>query len=245
MLPGSQATPLQLTQQQMDRHTLMQVEFNDGELVGPDLENGYRTYRDTITDRDIHGLQDWLERLEELRKTTALEANYLWRHLAAKEHTFYHWEQDDAEKDLLRREIQLLNNIASDFALRDASYGYQIADTLKRLKQIEHSNDGRHVVDSTSPPQDEPPADWTTNFSPQLGTAQLRTAWTRQRQLLGMHEQKLELLEKIPGAEGGNAAMTQQLRQNAEYLKKNVAATERLLKEYEEQMQRADEHVTK
>jgi hypothetical protein len=247
MVAGAQAMPLQLTQQQMDRYTLMKVEFNNGELIGPDLEDGQRIYRDTITDRDTSVLQEWLERLEELRKTTASEAEYLWRHLAAKEDTFYQWTQDDAEKDLLRREIQLLNNLASDFALRDAIYGYHIADTLKRLRQIEHVYGGQNVTGSTPAPQAEPPIDWTNNFSPQLATDHVRTVWTRHRELLGFFEQHLTMRGKMPEPEAGTAAATQlaQLRENAENLKKNVEATERLLKELEDQMQRADKHVTK
>ncbi|KAH7379263.1 hypothetical protein DE146DRAFT_626307 [Phaeosphaeria sp. MPI-PUGE-AT-0046c] len=235
-----------ITKEEMEKYSLIQIEFNRGELRGPDVENGYRAYKDTFTDRDPEALQDYLERLQEIRKTTSMEALYVWYCLEAKEQKFYKSQVDAQEMDIARRELQLLNNIASDFASRDAILAYHINDALKRLNQIQHSvPDNNNTVVKTQS-KHELPADWMDHFSPQLVAEQVRINWTRQKEIMSMMEQSTALhkdLNPEPGTP--QAAQIEHIRESAAMLKKNVTATERLLKEFEEQLHRADEYATR
>lgn len=235
-----------LTKEEMDKYSLIQIEFNRGELKGPDVEHGYRAYKDTISDRDPVALQDYIEQLREIRQKTSMETLYVWHRLEAKEQKFYSLQADDREVDIARRELQLLNNIASDFASRDAILAYHIDDALKRLKQMKHPvpADNNLVVGMES--RQDLPADWMDHFSPQLVAEQVRINWTRQKEMMSMMEQSTALhkdLEPEPGTP--QAAQIQQIRESAEMLKKNVTATERLLREFEEQLHRADEYAAR
>lgn len=234
-----------ISQQEMDQYALIQLEFNKGELIGPDIEHGYRAYKDSLADRDADALQDWLERLQEIQKKTAAEAQYVWQHLGLKEHEFYNLVADDREKDIVRREIQLLNNMASDFASRDAIFAYHIADARKRLQQIEQKESvGQNLVLKLHSMQDELPTDWMNYHRPHLVAEQVRMNWARQKELLG-HLEKHATMHKDLKLEAGTpqAAQLKQIRQNFEDMKRNVEATERLLKEFEEQLRRADNYV--
>ncbi|KAF2028131.1 hypothetical protein EK21DRAFT_102082 [Setomelanomma holmii] len=234
-----------ISQQELDNHTLIQIEFNKGELRGPDIEQGYRAYKDTPTQRDTVALQDWLEHLQEVRHTTASEAEYVWQHLARKEQDFYQLVDNDREKDIARREIQLLNNMASDFASRDAIFAYHIADAQKRLQQTEHKALSVPILLTTArSTHSDLPENWIDYYSPQLVAEQVRINWTRQKELLGFLEHSTSMhgdLQPEPGTP--QEAHLKQIRQNADDMKKNVEATERLLKEFEEQVRKADEHV--
>jgi hypothetical protein len=236
-----------ISQQEMDQYTHIQIEFSKGELKGPDVEHGYRAYKDSLTDRDEADLQDWLERLREVRKVTANEAQYVWQHLAKKELEFYGRLEDDREKDIVRREIQLLNNMASDFAIRDSIFAYHIADAMKRLAQMDRAEStDQNLLLTAKAVQDELPGDWREHYSPHLVTDHVRLNWSRQKELLGFLEQATTMhgdVKPEPGTPG--EAHLKSIQENAENMKKNVEATERLLKEFEEQVRRADEHVEK
>jgi hypothetical protein len=232
------------TQQEMEQHTLVQLEFNKGELKGPDIENGYRAYKDSIRNRDADALRDWLEHLQEIRETTAAEARYIWQYLAVKEHKFYDLVEEEREKDIVRREIQLLNNMASDFALRDAVFAYHIADAQKRLQQTEQKVPAsQNLAMKSLPTQMQPSAELRNHHSPHLVTEQVRMNWTRQKELLNYLENHTTLYKDFHAEAGSpQEAQLKQVRQNAEDMKKNVEATERLLKEFEEQIRRSDEY---
>lgn len=234
-----------ISKEEMEQHTLIQIEFNKGELRGPDIEHGYRAYKDSLTDRDTSALRDWLDRLEEVRHMTAIEAQYVWQHLAAKEYEFYSLERDDREKDIVRRELQLLNNLASDFASRDAILAYHIADAQKRLEQTKQEEPfSQNLIVKTRSIPKELPADWRNHYSPHMIAEQVRLNWSRQKELLGFLEQSTTLFGDLK-LEPGSQQETQlkQVRENAENMKKNVEATERLLKEFEEQVRRAEAYT--
>jgi hypothetical protein len=234
-----------ITRQEMEQYSLIQLEFNKGELKGPDIENGYRAYKDSIEGRDVGTLQEWLEHLQDLRKITAAEAQYLWQYLAVKEHKFYDMVEDEKEKDIVRREIQLLNNISSDFTMRDAVFAYHIADVRKRLGQIEQARQVEQTPDPVSQSiQDEPSTQWEDHHSLRLVVEQVRINWTRQKEVLNQLEQHTSMFKDFQ-VEPGSAqeAQLKQVRQNAEDMKRNVEATERLLREFEEQTRRADAYV--
>jgi hypothetical protein len=236
-----------ITQQEMDQYDMVQIEFNQGELKGPDIEDGFRAYKDSLTDRDTSALQDWLEHLQELRKSTSCEAQYVWAHLTTKEREFYKLQADGSEKDLFRRELQMLNNLAFNLALRDVVFAYHIADAHKRLGQLGQEAPVSHdlQLDSSSM-QAGLPKDWKDRHSPQLVTEQVRYTWTRQKELLGLLEQSAALFEELK-PEPGTPHDTQikKFHEEIGYMKKNIEATERLLKDFEEKLQSADEYVEK
>jgi hypothetical protein len=234
-----------ISKEEMEQHTLVQIEFNKGELRGPDVEHGYRAYKDNLTDRDTNALQEWLERLEEIRSTTATEAQYVWQYLATKEHEFYTIQADDREKDIVRRELQLLNNMASDFATRDAILAYHVADVRKRLEQPGKKEAvTQNLIIKTHPMPAELPEDWRNRYSPHLVAEQVRLNWSRQKELLGFLEQSTTMHGDFKPEPGSiQETHLKQIKQNAEDMKKNVEATERLLKEFEEQMRRAEKYI--
>ncbi|KAH7068465.1 hypothetical protein FB567DRAFT_249383 [Paraphoma chrysanthemicola] len=233
-----------LTQEDKDKYALIQVEFNKGELNGPDIEHGYRAYKDSISDRDAAGLQDWLERLQEGRQITAREAQYIWQHLARKEEQFYQLEEETLEKDIARRGIQLLNNMASEFATRDAILAFHIADTRKRLQQMKQKDLGDAKALPTAPSPDEAiPENWIDYYSPQLVADHVRINWTRQKEVLSLLEQSASMLGDLhPEPSSPQEAHFKHISEGLENMKKNVEATERLLKEFEEQVRKADAH---
>lgn len=235
-----------LTKEEMEKYSIFQIEFNGGELQGPDVEHGYRAYKDKLAERDPDALQEYLERLQEVRRTTSMETLYIWHCLEAKEQNFYKLQGDDEQVDIARRELQLLNNIGSDFASREAILAYHIDDVLKRLKQIQHPMpESNNTLIKAQSKQDLPP-DWMDHFSPQLVAEQVRINWTRQKDMMSMIEHSTALhkdLKPEPGTP--QAAQIEHIRESAEILKKNVTATERLLKEFEEQIHRADEYATR
>jgi hypothetical protein len=234
-----------ISKEEMEKHTLIQIEFNNGELQGPDIELGYRAYKDTLADRDPVALRDWLEHLEEIRNKTVTETQYVWHHLAAKEQEFYALEGDDKEKDIVRRELQLLNNLAGDFTARGSILAYHIADALKRLKQTgQDKTTGQTLLSEKEHMPTGLPADWRNRYSPTMIAEQVRLNWTRQKELLGFLEQSNTMIKEL-GPEPGSQHEKQfkQVQENTENMKKNVEATERLLREFEEQIRRAENYV--
>jgi hypothetical protein len=235
-----------ISKEEIEKHTLIQIEFNNGELRGPDIEHGYRAYKDSLTDRDPIALRDWLEHLEGIRNKTVTETQYVWHHLAAKEQEFYSLEGDDKEKDIIRRELQLLNNLAGDFTARGAILAYHIADALKRLKQTgQDETTGQNLLaEKKSSMPTGLPADWRSRYSPNMIAEQVRLNWTRQKELLGFLEQSNTMIKEL-GPEPGSPQEKQfkQIQENTENMKKNVEATERLLKDFEEQIRRAENYV--
>lgn len=228
------------SQEQMAHVALVRIEFAKGELNGPGFENGSRVYRDDSADHDKTALQDWLERLEEGRKTFATEAQYLWYHLAAKEKEFYSIAAEDPEKDIVRRELQLLNVVAGDFASRDAIFAYLIADATKRLQQTNAT--AQDLLSTARSTQAELPADWRENHNPQFSADHIRDQWARQKEMVGFLEQASALHLKgqfTPGSP--QEAQMAQMEKGAREMRQNLEATERLLGEFEERVRRADE----
>ena len=229
---------------------VLQYVFNKGEPAGPDMEDGVRAYKDSLADRDAGALKDWLERLQEVRKASADEASYLWQYLAQKEHHFYSLVKEDHEKDVIRRKLQLLNSMTFDFATRDAIIEYQVADIMKRLRQMERTNptnlsSNRDLLLALSRAlQTEQPVDWKDRYDPQLSIEVVRVVWTQQKEILAKLEQSMAM-HRESLVESGYLEETglKTLQQHTEVMKTNFEATERLSKELEDQVRRADGQV--
>ncbi|KNG44636.1 hypothetical protein TW65_08561 [Stemphylium lycopersici] len=234
---------LAVLKQEMDRYTVIQVEFKEGQLAGPDIEAGYRAYKDRLSSRDASSIQDWLERVQDLKKRTGAEIEFVWKHLAESEHEFYSRVEEDRERDILCRELQLLNNMAADLVTRYAILGYHEADARKQLQQLKQLDAPiTPYVMSQLPVEDFQ----ESRVSPHIVTEQVRTNWTRQKELLSHLENSLshwDTMKPEPGTP--NAEHYNHLKENMEALRKNVEATERLLRWFEDRVIQADAQVEK
>ncbi|KAL5114735.1 hypothetical protein ACEQ8H_007404 [Pleosporales sp. CAS-2024a] len=234
-----------LTNEELEQHTLFQIEFNKGELRAPDMENGYRAFKDSLADRDDTAIHEWIEQLDELLGTLANEAQCVWRHLAVKEREFYRIEREDREKDIARRELQLLNNIASDLYTKSAIIRYQIADAQKRLAQTANEEHmGFYSTTKTLMMPTDTSTDWQNRYNPQIITEQVRLNWLRQKEVLSILEHNSAMHSELKPTPGSmQEKQLKKMQENAEYMKKNFEATERLLKELEEQIRRAEAYT--
>ncbi|XP_014554732.1 hypothetical protein COCVIDRAFT_17534 [Bipolaris victoriae FI3] len=100
------------------KFTLIQIEFKADDLTGPDMEAGYRAYKDSLQTRDESVIQEWREKIKRDKEQVRMEMNFLWRHLGLMEHVFYLDDKEDRAKDILRRELQLVNNMTGDMIVR-------------------------------------------------------------------------------------------------------------------------------
>jgi hypothetical protein len=240
--PGSR--PLSEMQAELQKSTVIRVEFTEGELTGPDVENGFRVYKDDIKSRDASSIQDWLERLQDLRKKLATELQYVWPHLAEREREFYKIEEEDKDKDIVRRELQLLNNTAADLATQHAILAYHENDARKRLEQI--NNTDSVTATSYETPSHSAASEQEAHYGPHIITERVRTNWSRQKELLGHIEHALSQYAAVSPEEGTpHHEASKSLKKEAEQLKLNVEATERLLRWCEQQVREADEQVDK
>jgi hypothetical protein len=232
------------SQQEADQHIYISMDFSKGELDGPDIEHGYRAYKDSLSKRDRRGLQEWLERLQEMQKEKSLESQYLWYYLTFKEKKFYKMQTEDREKDLFRRELQLLNSMATDCSLRVAVLDCHIFDALKRLEQSE-SEEGpttqKSLAEKKSAPETLPP-NQMVNYSPQSITDRVREVWSGQKQVVGILEQSTATHKDLQFEPGSpQEAHFEKVRKNYEMMKLNMEATERLLAEFEHLVRAAEE----
>jgi hypothetical protein len=248
--PGSDS--LAALKAEIGRQTLVQIEFKEGELAGPDVEDGYRAYKDNLKSRDANTIHDWLEKVQDLKKKTDAELQYVWPHLAQREHEFYQHVEEDREKDIFRRELQLLNNIVCDLVTRHAILGYHEHDAQKQLQQIVQADTNsagldvvsQDITSSYKTPQ-HPIEDVQTDFhGPTYVTELIRKNWSRQRELLSHMESTISRGSAMQPEEGTHVAVhVQHLQQEAEHVRKNIEATERLLRWFEERVREADEVV--
>ncbi|KAI4953527.1 hypothetical protein J4E91_002374 [Alternaria rosae] len=252
--PGGQQSPhgsqLHALKAEMDKETVFQTEFKEGEVAGPDVENGYRAYKDDLKSRDASKVQDWLEQVRELKNKIGSEWQYVWQYLAQKEDQFYQHVEDDRENDLLRRELQLLNNMAADIVTRCAILEYHERDALKQLRQIEQTglSVGSDAVSqaTTAPyefPHDSAEVAQINHRGPRIVTERIRTTWSRQKELLRHLDHAASRASEVSEANRGYhvAEHLKHLKQDADQMRMNVEATERLLRRFEDRVREADE----
>jgi hypothetical protein len=219
---------MKIQQAHAKQPVLMLAEFDKDELAAPDYDGGHRQYRMDAADTDLEALQEHLEHLNKLRAEEARELAFVWQELAPKEHKMHQLPQEDPEKDLIRRELQLLNSIATHSSVRLAVIGYAQADARKRLAQIR---------------KEDPDSDLTANYVPQKIASRIRKRWEDARSDAAQVEHVLSQFDelKAQGMTHGHAnEQAEALRENQTQLKQNVIATERLLKEFEDRISKAD-----
>lgn len=235
---------IRMQQAHAKQPVLFLTEFDKEELAAPDYNEGYRQYSMELKDTDLEILQEHLDHLDKLRAAEVKELAYLWQGLAQKEHDLYQKSQEDSEKDLLRRELQLLNSIATHSNSRVAVLTFQQADTRKRIGQLQNQD----LSSSGSLPllqieEARLSDNWTETHSPQRSAERIRKRWEDARADLAYVEHVLAQFDtlKAQGSMSGAAiSQAEKLREDAGHMKKNIKATERLLKEYENQIHKAD-----
>lgn len=224
----------------------LEVEFEQGELNGPDMTAGVRTYQDSLRTRNARALETYLAQLSTMRTTMVQEARYVWHVLAEKEKAYYAMVEESDEKDICRRELDLLGNAASQFVMREAVISFHMADARKQLEQIPgRINKTTSASDDTTLLLDQTP---DTHYNPEFTTKHLRAFWTKQKAALAQVEQILSQYEvavkqngdrflRAPGEIHGRVEAARVAVKN---LRGYLEATSRLLAEFEERGRKAE-----
>lgn len=237
---------MQIQQAHAKHPVLMLAEFEEDELAAPDYDGGHRQYRMDPKDTDLETLQEHLEHLNKLRDSEAKELAYVWQTLAPKEHKMHQLSEEDPEKDLLRRELQLLNSIATHSSARLAIIAYAQADARKRIAQV-RDEDPAAVP---SPVAEESILDdnWRETYVPYKTAERIRQRWESARTDAARVDNVLAKFDQLKAQGSTNSYANEQaeaLRKDKDQFKQNVVATERLLKEYEDQISKADANFGK
>lgn len=230
--------------------SLMVAEFENEELAAPDYERGYRQYRVDPADLNVEELQDHLEHLNKLREFEAQELAYAWQTLVPKEHKMHQLSEEESEKELLRRELQLLNSIALHSQTRLAVISYAQADARKRLAQIRNEEPtaiAQHPLPGTQSIPFE--NNWSETYVPQKTVERIRGRWESVRGDLAQADALLAEWGHIEenGKKDGwhphpdSIRKAEHLKTTRDAIKLNVEATERLLKEFEDRVVKAEE----
>jgi hypothetical protein len=201
-----------------------------------------RMYKKNADVRDHDALQKHLEHLEKLRITMVTELAYLWEELARKEEILQQTRKDSVEKELLRRELQLLNSMTCAIHMRVAVVEYRVTETYKRLNRI-HQNAPTRSASSASVQavQSDLGADWKKTCRPEHSTEQIRRHLMEKKDQMATMEKWLIEFEKRKDRESVLVHVhAEQIRGRAEALRMNIEATQRLLREFEEQIYRAE-----
>jgi hypothetical protein len=229
---------------------LMVAEFDNEELAAPDYERGYRQYRVDPADLNAEEVQDHLEHLNKLHESEAKELAYAWQSLVPKEHKMHQLLEEESEKELLRRELQLLNSIALHSQIRLAVISYVQADARKRLAQI-RNEETTAIAKYPLPGTQSVPFEnnWSKTYVPQKTAEHIRGRWESVRGDLAQVDALLAEWDHIEvnGKKDGrhldpdSKRKAEHLRTTRDAIKLNVEATERLLKEFEDRVVKAEE----
>ncbi|KAF2463008.1 uncharacterized protein BDR25DRAFT_320317 [Lindgomyces ingoldianus] len=212
--------------------------FEDGaSLMGCDHDGRARSYQWNTDNNALDALQDRISELRALRQQYAIELEYVQQVLAKKEYDFFQMTTEDFAKDVLRRELQLLNGLSETLFLQRSLFEFHIQDSEKLYNQIQQKNMGSTQPWVPAPTPDlELPDGWQNRHSPHISTLTIRRHWEQNRQMVSDAEQS-ESDGLVPIPDGSPSVHGTALEQQ----KKNVLATERVLKEFEEQIQKSDE----
>jgi hypothetical protein len=230
-------------QQYANQHFSINIEFEKGELDGPDIEAGFRVYQANLSNKDKDGLQDWLERLERMHKERCIEARYLLQRLKSEEQTFYTMQTDDREKEIFRRKLQLLNNLTSDYSARVAILEHHITDANKRLELINQDAKpiSRNYLTEKKFAPEPPGTDQMINCDLQSITDRIRRIWSDQKTMLGHLDENLTRYKDFEIEPGSPLeAQLKKMQKSCEQMKLNTEGTERLLGEFEDLVRSQD-----
>ncbi|KAF3001274.1 hypothetical protein E8E13_004075 [Curvularia kusanoi] len=232
---------------------LMVAEFENEELAAPDYERGYRQYCMDPAETDLEEVQEHLEHLNKLHDSETKELAYVWQALVPKEHQMHQMSEAEPEKELLRRELQLLNSIAVHSQTRLAVIAYAQADARKRMAQIRDEN-VTAIAKIPLPGMQSIPLeeDWSKSYVPHKTAERIRSRWESARGDLAHIDAVLAQFERMKArgqVEGNQHSLVhkkaKELQTTREQVKLNVEATERVLKEFEDRVFKAEEQNSK
>lgn len=169
-------------------------------------------------DAGIKDLQDHIEQLQQTRRELATEAEYLWIVIAKKEQKFY-TEEDDQQKTVLRKELELLGDIHSRMFQDISGYDWMIADSKKNILQLKNEN---WVPEARSQE--------VQDHSPERTLKLIRNHLDNLKDMVKMTDQGL-----VP--EDAPADIKDQIEKQHEFLKTNTTATATLMREFEDYVQ--------
>jgi hypothetical protein len=178
--------------------------------------------------------QEHIADLSGIERQHAIELEYVWQEMARKEYDFYQMLPENGETDIVRRELQLLSEISLQFSMQTAFFQWHIADAQKRLDQLRHLEAGHQKPLDPAPLADHGlQPEWKHKHNPHLVLAFVRSHWENLKEVLGLLEQMVEMSH--PGL-----AKVGYTENTIPDIRKNLEATERLLKQFEEQATRAE-----
>jgi hypothetical protein len=224
------------------------AEFNKEELATLDYgRECRRMYKEDPVSGDQDTLQEHLQHLEKLKATLVTELAYLWDELARKEGVLQQVPKGSIEKGLLRRELQLLNSMTLSIHMRVAVVEYCEAETRKRFSRIEQEASASSVsLASVQAMQSDFGVDWKKTYRPEDSTERIRRHLTEKKDQMAETEKWLLEFDKRKARESVLVHIhAEQIRSRAEALRMNIDATERLLREFEEQIYRAEYYSEK
>jgi hypothetical protein len=201
-----------------------------------------RMYKENPDVRDHDALQKHLEHLEKLRITMVTELAYLREESARKEEILQQTRKDPIEKELLRRELQLLNSMKCAVHMRVAVVEYCVTETYKRLDRTHQDAPTRSAsLASVQAVQSDIGVDWKKTCRPEHSTERIRRHLMEKKDQMTTMEKWLIEFEKRKDRESVLVHVhAEQIRGRIEALRMNINATQRLLREFEEQMYRAE-----
>lgn len=220
------------------------AKFDKEELAAPDYNDGYRQYQTDAADTDLEALQEHLEHLNNLQAEEVKELVFVWQELAPREHKMHQLPEADPEKDLIRRELQLLNSIAAHTSSRLAVIAYVQADARKRLAQI-RNEDPAAISKLPLPLTGESllDHDFMETYVPHGTAARIRTCWENARINVANVDDALAQYDELH-AQGLMSSRTEdqanKIKEHQIQAKQDIVATERLLKEFEDRISKAD-----
>lgn len=180
-------------------------------------------------DEGIKVLKQHIEDLQQKRAALAKEAEYTWLDLAKKEHIFY-YEKDVETKDMMKRELELLSGIHYRHWQEISDINWMIADSQKNIRQSELFPSEAAVWLPQLRALSNP-----TQHSPQATLKHVREHWENLKMIIAKTEEVL-LVANIP------QDTREALKAEQEGMRKNLKATELLLKEYEDKVKEAEKN---
>lgn len=217
------------------------IEVERSAVAGHDMGNGSRLYGDTLQDKNAEELQNHLDYLHKLKQKLGAEAKFLWQELASKERQFYGIVTEDYEKDIFRRQLQLLHSTIAQLVVRDTIITYHIVDARKQLGQIDSNDKNSHTAPAIADAlESEIFIEPETTHSPEMTVRDLRLNWLRKKDRLAPVERVLKHHQADHADDPNTKEALALLNLEVENMRRNVEATERLLREFENHVRKAE-----
>ena len=215
------------------------VTLDDPVLAGCDHDGNTRKFE---WNPDVNGLNDLQQRIAVIEKTKdgyRAEFSYLWNQFAKKEHNFY-LMADGAAKDALRTELLVLHSIMEHLWLQLQVLNLDLADSAKLSTLLEKKFSGSE--EPWAPAEDVKAED--KHFVPHLTTSILRYRWMSLRRLVYSLDGYAKL-PRHPRLDDSLARANLTTDEKQDEVRSVLAAIDRLLKEFENQVEEAEAHNEK